>query len=67
MTLWAFVITLMLPSMGGEVKITVQTADEAGCWKARGVLMREMRDMRKTATECARSTTGWGAGELGQP
>lgn len=53
MTLWAFVITLMLPSMGGEVTVTVQTVSEAACWKARGVLMREMRDMRKTATECA--------------
>lgn len=50
---WIFVITMFMPSFGGDVKITVETIDEAACWKTRGALMQALRDLRKTATECA--------------
>lgn len=54
MITFAFVVTLLLPVFGGEVKITAEAPTHAGCVALRRTLDREMRSMgmKFTITEC---------------
>jgi len=54
---WVFVISLLLPSFGGDVRVTFTAADEESCWKLRKVIVRTMESytIRHRITDCERS------------
>ena len=54
MLVWIFVISLMMPSFGGPVHVTVDATTEDGCQRLRKVITREMDKLstRYDVTEC---------------
>ena len=40
--MWTFVLVLQLISFGGEVRATIQTANEDSCWRIRQALIRAL-------------------------
>jgi len=53
---YVFVITLMIPSFGGEVAVTVRTATQDGCWNARRAVQSLLREIRAHVSACAEVT-----------
>ncbi len=53
-TVWAFIVTLAMPSFGGPVLARVELTDEAACLKFRKVVVAQLESMRSAAvvSEC---------------
>ena len=47
--IWAFIVTLAMPSFGGPVTARVELTDEAACVKFRKVVVAQLESMRSTA------------------
>ena len=56
--MWVFVLLLHLTSFGGDVTVTVRTADEGSCVRLRKVLLEQIggeRNLKGSATVCAKA------------
>lgn len=44
MIVYVFVISLLLPSFGGQVKIEIKTTTEKACWEIRRAAVLQLKD-----------------------
>jgi hypothetical protein len=54
-TTWGFLLILHLASFGGDVRATLTTQDETGCWKLRQTILKELggeRNLQGSVSLC---------------